>query len=231
MTANDDAGISSDIKPLCYSCHDGTTATAGVARVFSPSHTNHRTRAASALRTSGSTAGQPYGPGRDCDLCHDPHDDGNTNFRVVNADGSISTTQAWTGASSFLKYERRGGTAPNFTYTTLYPGGDVCGSCHSGNMANSATAKTHPLDKVPGANTALSKPPVDGTWLPEVAPTTPAPGCTTWPRTNRQVPVARSSASRAITRTERNPPLRTRAPAAWCGEYHPLAQHHGSGPG
>jgi hypothetical protein len=167
VTVNDDAGISTEIKPLCYSCHDGTTTALGVARVFSATHTNHRTRAASALRTSGSSAGQPYGPGRDCDLCHDPHDDGNHNFRVVNADGSISTTQNWTGASSFLKYERRGGTAPNYTYTTIYPGGDFCGSCHSGNMADSATAKTHPLDVVPGSNGALSKAPVDGVWLPE----------------------------------------------------------------
>lgn len=174
VTTNDDENVSSDIKPLCYSCHDGTIASKGMARVFSATHTNHRTRAADAIKPavlnpdgSVKTPAAPYGPGRDCDLCHDPHDDGNKNYRVVNADGSITNNKTgFTGASSFLKYERY--SSKSGAWSSLYPGGNFCGSCHSGNMANSATASTHPLDVVPGANTARSHTPYDQYWTPEV---------------------------------------------------------------
>jgi hypothetical protein len=126
VTANDDAGISSNIKPMCYSCHDGTIASVGLVTAFSPTHSNHRTRAATALRTSGSSAGQPYGPGRDCDLCHDPHDDGN---------------------SSFLKYERLSHGA----WVSINRGANFCASCHSG---NADMAVNHPIDVVPSAAAA-----------------------------------------------------------------------------
>jgi hypothetical protein len=135
VTANDDAGVSSAIKPMYYSCHDGTIASVGLVTAFSATHTNHRTRAATALRSNG----QPYGPDRDCDLCHDPHDDGNTDF---------------------LKYER---------YTThgtpgwyaINPGGNFCASCHSGN-ADMAT--NHPIDVVPGSGST----PTDTAWVPAI---------------------------------------------------------------
>jgi hypothetical protein len=150
VTSNDDAGMSSDIKPLCYSCHDGTIATTGMATAFSATHSNHRTRSLTVYGSSG----------RDCDLCHDPHDDTNKNYLM----GDGSTAQNYTGSSKFLKFERSGRSG----WTTIYPGGDVCGSCHSGNMANSATAKTHPLDVVPGANTAKSHVPTDALWSPTI---------------------------------------------------------------
>jgi hypothetical protein len=118
VTGNDDAGISSNIKPMCYSCHDGTIASVGLVTAFSPNHSNHRTRAATAIRSS---TGLPYGPGRDCDLCHDPHDDGN---------------------SSFLKYER----LSQGTWRTINRGGNLCASCHSG---NADMAVNHPIDVVP----------------------------------------------------------------------------------
>lgn len=128
VTTNDDAGVSTNIKPMCYSCHDGTIASVGLKTAFSATHTNHRTRAATALRTSGSSAGQPYGPGRDCDLCHDPHDDGNTDF---------------------LKYERLSRGA----WTPITAGGNFCNSCHSGN-ADMAT--NHPINVVPSVSSAPS---------------------------------------------------------------------------
>jgi hypothetical protein len=137
VTSNDDAGISTAIKPMCYSCHDGTIASVGLVTAFSATHTNHRTRAATAIRAS---TGLPYGPGRDCDLCHDPHDDGNTKF---------------------LKYERSRTSNGVTTWTPITPGGNVCASCHSGN-ADMAT--NHPIDVVP----SVSSYPTDQAWVPAV---------------------------------------------------------------
>ncbi len=133
VTKNDDEGVSTAIKPMCYSCHDGTIASVGLLTAFSATHTNHRTRAATAIRAS---TGLPYGPGRDCDLCHDPHDDGNTKF---------------------LKYERlsRGAWVP------IQPGGNVCSSCHSGNLDMAAN---HPVNVVPSASST----PSDASWVPAV---------------------------------------------------------------
>jgi predicted CXXCH cytochrome family protein len=102
------------IKPLCYSCHDGTPTSAGLTTVFDPTKANHRTKSADTLRTSGSKAGQPYGPGRDCDLCHDPHE--------------VQTRH-------FIRTQRIGST------TVIATGGNICASCHTssnGGMANHA---------------------------------------------------------------------------------------------
>lgn len=134
VTPNDDAGISSAIKPMCYSCHDGTIASAGLVTAFSPNYTNHRTRAATALNSSGN----PYGPNRDCDLCHDPHDDGNTDF---------------------LKYERYSSRSQQ--WYTITPGGNFCASCHT---ANTDMAVNHPINVVPSAGAA----PTDASWVPAI---------------------------------------------------------------
>lgn len=136
---NDDTGVSTAIKPLCYSCHDGSGVNngTGIATVFSTSYSNHRTRAATALNSSQ----KAYGAGRDCDLCHDPHDDGNT---------------------SFLKYERYS-SKNGGQWSTITAGGNFCASCHSG---NADMAKNHALEIAPGTNTALSHLPYDTLWVP-----------------------------------------------------------------
>jgi predicted CXXCH cytochrome family protein len=105
------ASSSTAIKPLCYSCHDGTPTSVGLTTVFDPTKANHRTKAASTIRSS---TGLPYGPGRDCDLCHDPHE---------------------VQSRHFIRYQRIGRT------TVLELGGNICASCHSGSnggMANHA---------------------------------------------------------------------------------------------
>lgn len=135
VTSNDDAGTSTAIKPMCYSCHDGTIASVGLKTAFSATHSNHRTRAATALNSSGNA----YGPNRDCDLCHDPHDDGNTDF---------------------LRYERYSSRNGGHWYT-LTPGGNFCSSCHTG---NTDMASNHPIDVVPSAGSA----PTDRDWVPAV---------------------------------------------------------------
>ena len=140
VSANDDTGISTAIKPLCYSCHDGTIATAGVSSVFSTTHTNHRTRAATALQSNGTA----YGAGRDCDLCHDPHDDGNTKF---------------------LKYERY--SSRTSTWSTITPGGNVCASCHSGNVdPSSGGAATNSMNHRTNIVPSTASTPLDAVFAP-----------------------------------------------------------------
>ncbi|MCL5735173.1 MAG: cytochrome c3 family protein [Actinobacteria bacterium] len=128
------------IKPLCYSCHDGTVAVTGMKTVFDPTKANHKTKAASTLITSGSQKGQPYGPGRDCDLCHNPHDDGNTDFLIY------------------------GRTGANGAHVTVTPGGNVCVACHAGNLDASlgGTGINHRTHIVPSAVSM----PIDAIWNP-----------------------------------------------------------------
>ena len=56
--AHAEDGPFSGIRPLCYSCHDGTVA-AGGAYVFDPGVQEHPVT--------------PGEIGEDCDMCHDPH--------------------------------------------------------------------------------------------------------------------------------------------------------------
>ncbi len=51
-------GDGSGLKPLCYSCHDGSVTAKG-AVAFDPTKEQHQVNAGS--------------PGQDCDRCHDPH--------------------------------------------------------------------------------------------------------------------------------------------------------------
>ncbi len=55
----------SGLKPLCYSCHDGTVATVG-RYAFAQGYPEHKT--------------VPGLKGQDCDRCHDPHDEGYGKF-------------------------------------------------------------------------------------------------------------------------------------------------------
>jgi hypothetical protein len=140
VTGNDDTGVTTAIKPLCYSCHDGTIASLGVSTVFSTTHSNHRTRSAAALTSSGTA----YGPGRDCDLCHDPHDDGNTKF---------------------LKYERY--SSRSSTWSTITGGGNFCASCHSGNVdPASGGAATNSMNHRTNLVPSTASTPTDKIWAP-----------------------------------------------------------------
>ncbi len=65
----DDSGFSG-LKPLCFSCHDGTVTTVGTY-AFDTTRSEHP-------RT-------PSVKQKDCDLCHDPHEEGAGKF--VKVDG------------------------------------------------------------------------------------------------------------------------------------------------
>ncbi len=131
-----DPGVSSSIEPICYSCHDGTGVNngTGLATVFSPQHTNHPTHSASSKDPSGTA----YGAGRDCDLCHDPHDDGNT---------------------SFLRYEQ----VVEGKWMPVSVGGTFCASCHS---EEAEMPRNHAVGVPPGRDGTVSHLPVDSVWSP-----------------------------------------------------------------
>jgi hypothetical protein len=158
----DDGGVgsSSAVKPLCYSCHDGTTTDKGQWTAFNPETASHRTKAATALKgksvvvnygadgVAGGTGANadtkrtlvdasgtivtdpatPYGIGRDCDLCHDPHED----------------------RDNFIRYTRYSATG---TGDPISLGGNMCASCHKTAVdgALDSTGKTmnnHPTKAV-----------------------------------------------------------------------------------
>jgi hypothetical protein len=132
---------SSDIKPLCYSCHDGTQVfgsgsllTVGSLTVFSENgHFNHRTTAASYVPAGSST---PTGPGQDCDRCHDPHDDSYWDFlrpefktETYDQTGNLVTVDDGThGAKTLYRWSR------------LIKGGNVCASCHESALPDATAA-------------------------------------------------------------------------------------------
>jgi predicted CXXCH cytochrome family protein len=104
-------GSSSDIKALCYSCHDGTGGTSvGQYTAFNTAVEQHKT-------TSKTNYGKT---GRDCDLCHDPHED---------------TSQR----PNFIRYQRLNSTRQ---ITTL--GADMCVSCHTANVEGGTDTREHP---------------------------------------------------------------------------------------
>jgi len=91
-------GAFSGLKPLCFSCHDGTVSALGSSYVFDPTRPEHLS--------------QPGLRGQDCDRCHDPHDSGygkflklpggamfcrNCHFRAGPTDHPIDIDPAVTG--------------------------------------------------------------------------------------------------------------------------------------
>jgi len=161
---------SSAIKPLCYSCHDGTATSLGLATVFNSALVSHRTRAATQqrsatgwtdaagvshplvnadgsikLRTNADGSPYLYGAGRDCDLCHDPHE---------------------TSDREFIRYQRIGST------TVLNVGGNICSSCHSGDASTAPGAngymENHKVESVPTAANAPADP-ATRLWLANAA--------------------------------------------------------------
>ena len=69
-----ESGRFSGLKPLCFSCHDGTVAASG-SYIFDSDRPEH---------LSG-----PGVKGQDCDRCHDPHGTENPNFIRVPGDASF----------------------------------------------------------------------------------------------------------------------------------------------
>lgn len=167
ITNDGGVGSSSAVKPLCYSCHDGSPATEGQWTAFNPETASHRTKAATALRgqsvpvsygTDGALGGtgtaadttrtlvdasgaivtdptRPYGVGRDCDLCHDPHEN----------------------RQDFIRYTRYSATSTPGAPISL--GGNMCASCHSsavdGAVSGGVTMQNHPTKAVTAASTPI----------------------------------------------------------------------------
>lgn len=147
-TGTVDTGYSSAIKPLCYSCHDGTETSVGQATAFSAGHYTHRTTA----NTAGS----------DCDRCHNPHDQSYGNFllpeyrtRVYDEAGHVVKASNYGGTWHMVPYSAdttneynwstnnaQGHTSADFPKTVrrwspLIKGGDFCATCHESNMPSS----------------------------------------------------------------------------------------------
>ena len=68
------SGLYSGMRPLCFSCHDGTVTAVG-AYVFNPATPTH-------LSSPGIKA-------QDCDRCHDPHDTGYGKFLKFGGGANI----------------------------------------------------------------------------------------------------------------------------------------------
>lgn len=108
----------SDIKPLCYSCHDGTSTSRGSNTVFDVTKYNHPTRS---LTVRGSA-------GRDCDLCHDPHE--NNHVR-----------------DNFIRYDRINSSS----FITIL-GPNMCASCHTGAVDGGMSGHVPPGTTFPTHN-------------------------------------------------------------------------------
>lgn len=102
----------SEIAPLCYSCHS-TPGMPGQATAFDGSKQIHPIQSYSSRKASqtNQTAANLYG--RDCDRCHDPHE--NTTERP-----------------NFIRYQRIT-TSANKPILILGP--DICATCHTGNIS------------------------------------------------------------------------------------------------
>jgi predicted CXXCH cytochrome family protein len=77
-TPSTNGGQFSGLKPLCFSCHDGIVA--GGQYAFSTSTFSHKVEPLAA-------GGSPNG--KDCDRCHDPHDNSKTEFLTVTAGANV----------------------------------------------------------------------------------------------------------------------------------------------
>jgi predicted CXXCH cytochrome family protein len=73
--ASDDPELSfSGLRPLCFSCHDGTVTDRG-AYLFAPDRPLH--------------PATPGVRGQDCDRCHNPHEEGPGKFLKVTGDANF----------------------------------------------------------------------------------------------------------------------------------------------
>ncbi|HEU4758838.1 MAG TPA: cytochrome c3 family protein, partial [Dehalococcoidia bacterium] len=151
----------SGIKPLCFSCHDGTVAAADYTYVFDPARPEHPLT--------------PGARGQDCDRCHDAHRErygkfiklpGGANFcqschpRAGPADHPVDINPRDVGVAPLDS-----DWSPNsgdFSGTRLWdstgqqPGGLVkCLTCHSPHGGQPST-QMNTLPFLPTHNSALS---------------------------------------------------------------------------
>jgi len=97
------SGASTAIKPLCYSCHDGTITVNDPYAAFDPTTAQHLTKSKAVYGKTG----------RDCDLCHDPHNGPRTFIRYTRTSGGVVST--W----------------PDNSPKIISNDPNVCASCHS----------------------------------------------------------------------------------------------------
>lgn len=149
-------GSTSSIQSLCYSCHDGGPTDRGMANVFQADGTreNHRTHASSqpkALKAPSSVPVDPttgraysvvdanlviqtsgtYGPGYDCDRCHDPHETETPGGTPANLPAGRNSDLY------FLRYYQMSNGVADTTKPMTQRGGNWCGNCHTNNADKS----------------------------------------------------------------------------------------------
>ena len=136
----------SGIKPLCFSCHDGTVSALNSTYAFDPSRPEH--------------ARDPGVRGQDCDRCHDAHNTGygkfvklpwganfcrNCHYRAGPADHPVNVDAI---AAGFVPADKDWDPlAGDFSGTRLWnsegtgPGNEVkCLTCHSAHGAQPRSA-------------------------------------------------------------------------------------------
>jgi hypothetical protein len=137
---------SSDIYLLCYSCHDGTgLGPTGVGNTEVGKYTTmdltkgmHRMRSATFQQAAKTAGGKgtalTASYGRDCDRCHDPHEDTSVrpNFIRYYEMGTQGTTNS-------------DGTSAEVVLNT---GANICASCHSDSLSD-GTHFNHWVSTVP----------------------------------------------------------------------------------
>ena len=146
------SGDTSDIISLCYSCHDGTGGnTIGDNTVFATGANYHPLVSYENNSNKG---------GKDCDRCHDPHE---------------NSTQR----PNFIRYKRIS-TSATATYLILGP--DICASCHTGNVSGgtphggTGPANDHPIDAAGSVSVAYAKGSVINPSMVVYDPSTSTPG-------------------------------------------------------
>ena len=76
---NTSGGTFRGLRPLCYSCHDGTITGTGLY-VFGASTQSHKVEPLASGKSP---------EGKDCDRCHDPHDNSKIKFLTVTAGANV----------------------------------------------------------------------------------------------------------------------------------------------
>ena len=155
-------GAGSGLRPLCYSCHDGSVTSVG-SEAFNPNLSQHV--------VSGGTKGQ------DCDRCHDPHRNTwkfttltSTNADVCSACHGLNTGNdhpvnvndtAWLPADRVwdpVANDLSGTRLFDSTGTSLVtsgPGYVKCLTCHAAHGGSGASLNTMPLTSATNSTSPL----------------------------------------------------------------------------
>ena len=104
--------INSEIAPLCYSCHNAA-GMPGADTAFDGNKQIHPIQTYSSRKATQTNQAAANLYGRDCDRCHDPHENS-------------------TERPNFIRYQRIT-TSTNKPILVLGP--DVCATCHTGNIS------------------------------------------------------------------------------------------------